>query len=248
MACGFFSFTTFPGCSYIAGTKQERFMTIDEIKAFLVANKDKDDVKAFLTEIASPSAEAVQKAAQDYLSSDIGKRLIQSEADKMSNKSIETFKKTFEEKELPKLVADRYNKEHPAETDADKAIRAMQEKLDALEREKLSESLKSKAMRAAADRKLPVELLDVLHFGSEDEVSAKIEKAHEILNTAVIAAVNERLKAAGTNPAQSGNAAPGNGKITTREQLQKLSPDEIVQARDEGRIEIPGVNLSAFKQ
>lgn len=223
-------------------------MTIEEIKAYLVANKDKDDVKAFLTEVSKPSEEAISKAAQDYLGGELGKRLIQSEADKLSNKSIETFKKNFEEREIPKLVAERYNKEHPAETEADKQIRAMQEKLNQMEREKTTELLKNKALLKASEKKLPAELLDFMHFGSEDEVGAKIEKAHEILNSAVLAAVNERLKASGTTPAPSGGATPAGGKITTHEQLKKLSPDAIIEARNAGLIEIPGLAVSAPKQ
>lgn len=220
-------------------------MTIDEIKKYFADNKDSADVKAFLQELPV-SAEKMEGAVDEYLKSKDGLKRIQSEADKMSAKSIDTWKKNFEEKELPKLVNERFNKEHPAESESDKKLRELSQKFELLEKEKNRESLKTKALKQFSEKKLPADLLDFIHADSDEVLDQHISKLSEIVNALVKDGVNERLKGAAIEPTKPAQVNTS-GIIKSAKEYEALPYDARVKAVSEGRVQIPGLNLDGMK-
>lgn len=217
-------------------------MEFKDIQNYIEQNKESDEVKKYLSEVVSVDKEAV---AKEYLSSREGIRLIQSEADKMSAKAIDTFKKNYEEKEVPKLVNEKYNKEHPAETDSDKKIRELQQRIEASENEKKRETLKVKLAQVLNAKKMPLEFSDFISVNSDDEVEGKIDKLDILFKSAVASEVEGRFKGAGHKPAEtSGKPA---GIITDREGLKGKSHTEIMKLLREGKVKIEGNNLDSFK-
>lgn len=216
-------------------------MEFKDVKEYIEQNKENEELKKYLSELVSIDKEAVTK---EYLSSRDGIRLIQSEADKMSAKAIDTFKKNFEEKEVPKIVAEKYNKEHPPETAADKKIRELQERIEASENEKKRETMKVKMAQVLNAKKLPLEFSDFISVSSDDEIEGKIEKLETLFKSVVSSEVESRFKGAGHKPAET--SGKPSGIITKREDLPK-DPKQIMKLMREGKIQIEGNNLESFK-
>lgn len=217
-------------------------MELNDVKNFISENKDNEELKKYLSETISVDKELI---AKEYLASRDGVRLIQSEADKMSAKAIDTFKKNFEEKEKPRLVSEEYNKKHPPETAEQKRIRELELKFENSENDKKRESLKLKMAQILNSKKLPLDFSDFIFVSDESEIEDKISKLENLFKAAVNYDVESRFKNSGHEPAKSNNKS--DNLITTREQLRGLSNSEIVKLMNEGKIKIPGNDLSAFK-
>jgi len=216
-------------------------MELKDVKEYIEQNKDNDELKKYLSEAISVDKESV---AKDYLSSRDGIRLIQSEADKMSAKAIDTFKKNYEEKEVPKIVAEKYNKEHPPETDSDKKIRELQLRIEASENEKKRETLKVKMAQVLNAKKIPLEFSDFISINSDDEVESRVDRFDSLFKSAVASEVEGRFKSAGHKPADT--TGKPSGIITKREDLPK-DHKEVMRLLREGKIKIEGNNLDSFK-
>lgn len=195
-------------------------MTIEEIKKFLTENSGDESVKAFMVELVSP--ERRQEIVNEFLSSDEGKRRVQSEADKVSNKAIETWKSN----NLDKLVQERYAALHPDETPDQKRLRELEDALNNEKKERLREKLLTVAMKKAAEHKLPADI-DYTAIIGEDEQSTEerltgfAETITKWRDTQIEAAINERIG----NSAKP-RVAGGEPKSITEQEFIKLPAKE----------------------
>lgn len=175
----------------------------EEIPQYIEQNKDSEDVKNFLNGFSSLDVFKNKINDPDF------KSFIDSEKDKHSSKSLETWKQN----NLQKLIDEAVKKANPTETDEQKKIRELTERIDKAEKEKTHESLRNKALKIASDKKLPSELVDFFIGQDEETTTKNLESLENVLNTKVNALAEERLKG-GYKPPK------GNKNLNDTEQAQ----------------------------
>jgi Domain of unknown function (DUF4355) len=131
--------------------------------------------------------------------------------------------KTYEKKTLPKKLEEEIAKRFPPETEEQKQLRELKQKLEQIEQEKIRESLRNKALSVATEKQLPTKLVDFF-IGQDEETTMKnLSVLEEVFSVAVQKAVEDRFKDAGRNPKPSNP----DDRPLTREQIEKMSPEEI---------------------
>jgi hypothetical protein len=131
--------------------------------------------------------------------------------------------KTYEKKTLPKKVEEEIAKRFPPETEEQKQLRELKQKLEQIEQEKIRESLRNKALSVATEKQLPTKLVDFFIGPDEDTTIQNLSVLEEVFSAAVQKAVEERFKDGGRNPKPSNP----DDKPLTREQIEKMTPEEI---------------------
>jgi len=96
MGAGLFLFS---GCEHPGKINEVKMENLEGVKKYLTDHKDDEDVKKFLGELTEVSEEQKKVFVEDWISSNDGKRHIQSLADKEADKRI----KTWEENNIPKI-------------------------------------------------------------------------------------------------------------------------------------------------
>jgi hypothetical protein len=131
--------------------------------------------------------------------------------------------KTYEKKTLPKKVEEEIAKRFPPETEEQKQLRELKQKLEQIEQEKIRETLRNKALSVATEKQLPAKLVDFF-IGQDEETTMKnLSVLEEVFFDYVQKAVEERFKDGGRNPKPSNP----DDKPLTREQIEKMSLEEI---------------------
>jgi hypothetical protein len=161
-------------------------MTIEEIKAFLESNKDKPEVSAFLGELSAVSADKVK----GFLQTDEGKRLIQPDLDRYHAKSLESWKTN----NLEKLVEDEVAKRNPAETEEQKRIRLLEQKLEEKDKEAQREKLMNLAIKQANEKGLPADIVSFFLADDEEATTTNLTKLEETFTKAVQTGIESRFK------------------------------------------------------
>jgi len=133
---------------------------LDEVKSYFETNKDNEEVKGYMKGFIS--LDGVKHFLE---SNDEGKKYFHSYADSKVTKGIETFKQN----NLTKLVQDEIIKMNPQLDPKDIKLQELQNKFEALEREKVKETLTNKALKVATEKKLPFDLVN--YFLGQDEES-----------------------------------------------------------------------------
>ena len=160
--------------------------------------------------------DVVQKFVNE---NDDAKRWLQSLTDSRVTEAI----KTYEKKTLPKKIEEEIAKRYPPETPEQKQLRELQQKLEQIEQEKIRESLRNRALSIATEKQLPTKLVDFF-IGNDEETTLKnLSAFEEVFSAAIQTAVEERFKSGGRNPKPSNP----DDKPLTREQIAKMTPDEI---------------------
>ena len=188
-------------------------MTITEFATWLEENRENPKVKAFLSSIeaATPDKAETVLAPQldpvtvrEYLASKDAFPALQPYLDKAKNEAILRFR----EHELPKLqeeyFAVKYSEKHPPQSEEAKQLAEIQRKFAEMEREKKLADIKAKALQAAAGKKLPADIIDVLHLDEEEPTLARIEKLAELMSNQTNAMVEERMKGVKPEPRTAG--------------------------------------------
>lgn len=130
----------------------------DEVKSYFEANKDNEEVKGYIKGFISLDG------AKNFLeSNEDGKKYLNSYADGKVTKGIETFKQN----NLSKLVEEEMRKLNPQQDPKDLKLQELQNKFEALEKEKVRETLMNKGLKVATEKKLPVDLVN--YFLGQDE-------------------------------------------------------------------------------
>ncbi|WP_407268946.1 DUF4355 domain-containing protein [Radiobacillus sp. PE A8.2] len=189
-------------------------MDLEQIKQFLEDNKDQEDVKAYIEGLSQVTPDGVEA----FLETDEGKKLLQPKLDNNFTKGLETWKKN----NLKKIVDEEVKKSNPKETPEQKRIRELEDQFTSMEKEKTRESLKNKALTTLNEKKLPSNLIDYLIGEDEESTLSNLGKFEEVFTTQLQSAVDERLKADGTD-------LKDNKKPTafTKEQIDSMSTKEI---------------------
>lgn len=176
-------------------------MTLEEIKAWLEANKGTEEVKTYLEGLSAISADKVK----GFLETEEGKRLVQPELDRYHSKSLDSWKAN----NLEALVTDELNKRNPAKTPAEIELEKLRTQFEDSEKARTREALKNKALSVAGEKKLPTSLLDYFLGQDEETTLANLAALETEFNTAIQAGVDAKFKQGGRdfNAGSSGGAA-----------------------------------------
>ena len=214
-------------------------MTLDDVKKFVEDNKDDAALKEFIGTIATVDDKAIiekYKVSAEY------KDDVKREGDRRATGAVEKFMKDT----MPKHLEDEIKKRYPEETALEREVRELKAENAATKAERKREELRNKAVKMLNDKKIGIEFMDFIQASDEDELKNRVEQFHELFSKSIVSAVDEKLKTHGVNPPTSPSSPPA-GKITSREQLKGMSSEDIIKARNEGRIDIPGLTLSPTK-
>lgn len=166
-------------------------MTLEEIKQWLEANKDSEDVKAYLAGLKG-KAEVTEDKVKEFLGTDEGKKFIRSAADSMINQGIETFKKGKMLDLIKEEVDKRIKELNPDESPEQKLIREANDRISILENSAKKERLEKVVLHTLAAKKLTAlnGLMNVLTGSDEEETLANVTR----LETAIKEIVAEKVK------------------------------------------------------
>jgi hypothetical protein len=203
-------------------------MTIEELKA-LVPEDKREELVALMKDVetkANPLAGMDESNADAYIEKIPA---LKSARDRFHNRGLETWQKN----NLDKLYAERYAKENPEESEADKRIRALEIANQEAERRAVRAENAGIAQRLLTERKLPLDLLDYVIADDAEATKAKVERIVGTLEsygtTLVEAKQNEILAQYGRLP-----DAPTNGggqKFLTEAQILAMSAEEMESQR-----------------
>lgn len=173
----------------------------------------------------SLTLESVQKFVSE---NEDGKKWLQSLSDSRVTDAI----KTYETKTLPKKLEDEIAKRYPPETEDQKALRELKQRFEESERQRTHEALKTKALTAATAKGVPADIIDLVIGKDEESTTGNIDKISAAFNAYAQKVVDQKFKESGKTPPASGGADKSQ---LTREQLNNMSPQDIVKAMSEGR-------------
>ena len=160
--------------------------------------------------------DAVQKFVNE---NEEARKWLQSLTDSRVTEAI----KTYEKKTLPKKLEEEIAKRFPPETEEQKQLRELKQKLEQIEQEKIRETLRNKALSVATEKQLPAKLVDFF-IGQDEETTMKnLSVLEEVFSAAVQQAVEARFKDGGRNPKPSN---PDDQPLT-KEMIEKMTPEEI---------------------
>lgn len=168
----------------------------DEIKQYFDTNKDSEDVKNFLNGFTNVDV------FKEKINTDPNfKSFMDSEKDKHSAKSLETWKTN----NLQKLIDEGIAKANPTETPEQRQIRELTDRLNKQDTEKKRSDLTNKALKVAQEKKLPTELIDYFIGQDEESTTKNLEALEKAFNENVNKVADERLKGGYKPPKSNGN-------------------------------------------
>jgi hypothetical protein len=197
-------------------------LNLEEVKQFLDDNKDSDEVKAYVKELKTVSKEDVE----GFLDTDEGKKLLQPKLDQNFTKGLATWK----EKNLDKLVEDKYQEKHPSETEEQKRLRTLEQELEKERKARTRESIKNKAISVANEKKLPTGMIDYLIGEDEETTLSNLQKYEETVNDVATKAAEGKIKGRSPNPnpkppvTQKNPWKPGEINLTEQARILKEDP------------------------
>lgn len=160
-------------------------LTFDQVKAFLEANKDSDEVKAYYkTNVLTADN------VKTFLDSNEGKKVLQPKLDAHFTKSLETWKAN----NLDSLVEEEMKKRNPDKSPAELEVEKLRAEIEKERKSRERADLSAKALKVAQEKKLPTELIDYLIGEDEESTLANLTKYEEAHNKAIQAAVDAKFK------------------------------------------------------
>lgn len=176
-------------------------INLETVKKFLTDNKDNDEVRAYLSGLNPLTVDGVQKFLRE--SAD-GKSWLDSEKDKHSGKSLDTWKAN----NLQKLIDDEVAKRNPTKTPEQIELEKLRKEIEDERKARNRETLVNKALKVAKEKNLPDGIIDFFIAEDEDGTTANLSKLEEEYNKAVQAAVDAKFK---ENGRQIDNSSGGFG-------------------------------------
>jgi hypothetical protein len=166
-----------------------------------------DKRESYKAEISRAVVIASESDAETFASSnELLKKANQRYRDGKLNETKAEFLKNFHEKELPGLLEQKYKEKHPDADPKDLAYKALEEKLNSIQRDGTLKERKAVALQKLAEAGLPVSLADLAidmdetNFGSKLELLASLKAWKE---EEVAKALAEKLGNQGTPKAGS---------------------------------------------
>lgn len=165
-------------------------MTFEEMKKFIEDNLEDAQVQAYILGLVTP--DRVQK----FLETEEGKRFLQPRLDSYFAKGLETWKNN----NLQKIVDEKIQEKYPAETEQEKRIKALEQKLAQEENARKRQEMEKKAIRLLTENKYPVDLVDFIHASDDNELEAKFQSLKATLEGWAKEVVDGKYKEAGRSP------------------------------------------------
>jgi len=123
------------------------------------------------------------------------RQAVQPILDKYHSKSLDTWKSN----NLESIIEEEVVKRNPGETDEQKRIRALEQKLQAAEEKERRVRLESHAQSLASQQGLPSDLVGFFVGGDEVSTEGNIEKFKSTLDDYVQATIKSRFRDSGRN-------------------------------------------------
>ncbi|WP_338433449.1 DUF4355 domain-containing protein [Clostridium tyrobutyricum] len=184
-------------------------MKKSELIELLKNNKDDEDIDEVLK-----NAEPVKALANSGLTLDAFKTKLESDADfksfmdsekdKHSAKSLETWKTNNLQKEIDAEIKKRYPEQDPK----DKALADLKAKMEKMEAESLKKDLTNKALKTMTEKKLPTDLVNFIVGADKDSTNKNLEALEKVFNAHDEAIKTEILKDGTYKPGGQGGTEP----------------------------------------
>lgn len=197
---------------------------IEEVKTYFEANKDKDEVKAFVSGLNPVTVDKVKSLVDT--DKDL-KSWLDSEKDKHSSKSLETWKTN----NLQKLIDEEVKKRHPDADPKDSEIANLKAQFEKMQKEAAKKDITNNALKLAQEKKLPIELIDFLIADDEQTTQKNLEKLADVFAKHDEAIKTELLKGNSYVPPTGNKQITANPwskehyNLTLQGQLLKENPD-----------------------
>ena len=127
---------------------------------------------------------------ESYLESEEGQKILQPRLDKYFSKGLETWK----EKTLPNVIEEEIKKKFPEETEEQKRLRQLEEKLTEAENARVRESAKNKALNYASESGIPAALVEYAVVSDVDKTTENMEKLSAVWKESIKKAVENKFK------------------------------------------------------
>lgn len=207
-------------------------LTLEQVKAFFEANKDRADIAEYLLTFATEK-ELTTETVNAYLETPEGKVVLQPRLDRYATQAI----RTHDEKQAPVIEAkikagvnEGIRKLHPEETEEQKQIREMREDMERMKKDGEQKELRNSILMEAKNRNVPLELVNDIPYPSLDHFKNTASIWDQIRTKEVEKLVNEKLAANSYKP-QGGNDKGDKVDIS------KLSQAELIQMEIEGKLD-----------
>ncbi|MFL0251402.1 DUF4355 domain-containing protein [Clostridium neuense] len=128
------------------------------------------------------------------------KSFMDSEKDKHSTKSLETWKTNNLQKEIDAEIKKRYPEADPKDT----KLAEMEKKLEQMQKDAARKELTNKALKVAQEKKLPTELIDYFVGADEDTTKANLKTLETVFSKHDEAIKTEILKGGTYKPGGQG--------------------------------------------
>lgn len=199
-------------------------MTFEEIKKWMDDNKGSDEVKSYLNSLITSDK------VESFLESEEGKRLLQPRLDRYHAKSLDSWK----ENNLQKLIDEKVAELNPTETEEQRKIRELEERLNASEREKTQQAMLNKVTQQLSQEGLPTDLANLLIADDEEALTKNVELYKTVVGSVAERTRKEILKEHGRDTLKGG-ATADEAKSTIVDELinNKTESNERAQAAAE---------------
>ncbi|AOH54479.1 hypothetical protein ABE28_008950 [Peribacillus muralis] len=180
-------------------------MNLEDIRSYLVQNKDNQDVREFVNGLNPVTIDRVKDFATV---NDDGRNWLQSQKDSFFSSSLDTWKKN----NLDEVVMGKVKELYPEETEEQKRIRLLEQKLEEAEKKEQRETLRNKALSLATEKELPTSLVDFFLGEDEEKTIANLAKLEDTFNPYIESKVEQRFKDTGRKFQKGSN---GDNSIAT---------------------------------
>mgnify|MGYP001325778202 FL=1 len=199
-------------------------MTFEEIKKWMDDNQGSDEVKGYLNSLITSDK------VESFLESEEGKRLLQPRLDRYHAKSLDSWK----ENNLQKLIDEKVAELNPTETEEQRKIRELEERLNAAEREKTQQAMLNKVTQQLSKEGLPTDLANLLIAEDEEALTKNVELYKTVVGSVVERTRKEILKEHGRDTLKGG-ATADEAKSTIVDELinNKVEANDRAQAAAE---------------
>jgi len=156
--------------------------------------------------------------------------ILKSAKDSYESKAVAAFEKRFLDEKVPGLIEQKYKEKHPDADPKDLAYKALEEKLNSIQRDGTLKERKAVALQKLAEAGLPVSLADLAidmdetNFGTKLELLASLKAWKE---EEVAKALAEKL----------GNQGPQKTGVTGQQDFSKMSQTEVMAYARKGPAE-----------
>ncbi|MGE7880141.1 DUF4355 domain-containing protein [Peribacillus muralis] len=189
-------------------------MNLEGITSYLEQNKDNQDVREFVNGLNPVTIDRVKDFATV---NDDGRNWLQSQKDSFFSSSLDTWKKN----NLDDVVMSKVKELYPEETEEQKRIRLLEQKLEEAEKKEKRETLRNKALSLATEKELPASLVDYFLGEDEEKTIANLAKLEETFNPYIESKVEQRFKDTGRKFQKGSGGDISIGETLAKELNQK---------------------------